>query len=120
MMQVYVGEPNRPRSRGPDRALLATHRGAADLVDKIQTLRDQLMEYRSRAGGSAQLVTLKLVKTGGGLMATLRTKLAETSEMTQTTTIAIVDSEEQLMLARVKFQNQLAELHLTDATGSKR
>ena len=34
----------------------------------------------------------------------------------QKTTIEIVDAQEQLMLARVKFQNQLAELRLTDAT----
>ena len=33
-------------------------------------------------------------------------------------TIAIVDTQEQLMLTRVKFQNQLSELHLTDATAS--
>ena len=29
--------------------------------------------------------------------------------------IAIVDAQEKLMLARVKFQNQLADLRLTDA-----
>ena len=33
----------------------------------------------------------------------------------QKTTLAIVDTQEKLMLTRVKFQNQLADLHLTDA-----
>ena len=38
----------------------------------------------------------------------------------QKATIAIVDTQEQLMLTRVKFQNQLAELHLNDATVTRR
>ena len=118
MMQVYVDEPDAsPELKAQLSAVLATHHTGVDLRDKIQTLRDQLAEYRARAGElHGQLVTLKMVKTGGDLMATLRTKLAEISEMTQKTTIAIVDTQEQLMLTRVKFQNQVAELHLTDAT----
>ncbi|HSD86652.1 MAG TPA: hypothetical protein VLB44_04030, partial [Kofleriaceae bacterium] len=100
--------------------LLETHRAAADLVDKIQTLRDQLAEYRTRAGElHGQLVTLKLVKTSGPLMAELKNRLADTSERMQKATIAIVDAQEQLMLARVKFQNQLADLHLTDVTAKR-
>ena len=34
----------------------------------------------------------------------------------QKATIAIVDAQEKLMLTRVKFQNQLADLRLTDVT----
>ena len=71
-----------------------------------------------RAGGElhAQLVTLKAVRTGGELMTSLRGKLTETSDRIQKTTIALVDAQEELMLTRVRFQNQLAELRLTDAT----
>jgi hypothetical protein len=54
------------------------------------------------------------VKTGGELMQTLRNRLAEVSDRIQKTTIDIVDTQEQLMLARVKFQNQLADLKLGD------
>jgi hypothetical protein len=116
MMKVYVDEPEAsPALRAQIQALLATHRASADLVDKIQTLREQLAEYRSRSGElHAQLVTLKAVKTGGDLMNTLRGKLAETSERVQKATIELVGAQEQLMLARVKFQNQLADLRLTD------
>jgi hypothetical protein len=119
-MKVYIEEPDAsPELKAQIEALLVTHRAAADLVDKIETLRDQLGEYRSRAGElHAQLVTLKLVKTGGDLMSALRGKLADTSDRIQKSTIALVDTQEQLMLARVKFQNQLSELHLTDATAS--
>ena len=120
MMQVYVDEPSAPPElKAQLAALLATHRSTADLVDKIQTLRDQLAEYRTRAGElHAQLVSLKLVRTSGDLMEALRGKLRETSERIQKATIAVVDTQEALMLARVKFQNQLAELHLGDATKS--
>jgi hypothetical protein len=118
MMKVFVEEPDAsPQLRAQIEALLATHRGAADLADRIETLREQLAEYRSRSGElNAQLVTLKAVKTGGELMATLRGKLAELAERMQKTTIEIVEAQEKLMLARVKFQNQLAELRLTDQT----
>jgi len=118
MMKVFIDEPDAsPQLKAQIEALLATHRGAADLADKITTLREQLAEYRARAGElHAQLVTLKAVRTGGDLMITLRAKLAETSERIQKTTIALVDAQEQLMLARVKFQNQLVDLRIGDAT----
>ena len=118
MMKVYVDDPEAtPELVDQLRALLATHRGAVDLVDKIATLRDELVDYRVRAGElHGQLVTLKLVHTSGDLMAALRTRLAEISERIQKTTIAIVDAQEALMLARVKFGNQLADLRLSGAT----
>ena len=99
------------------RRLLATHRTGVDLDDKIETLREQLGEYRSRSGElHAQVVSLKLVRSSGELMASLKAKLAETSDRIQKTTIEIVNTQEKLMLTRVKFQNQLAELRLSDAT----
>jgi hypothetical protein len=60
----------------------------------------------------AQIAALRAVRTGGELMQTLRTRLAEVSDRIQKATIEIVDTQEQLMLARVKFQNQLADLRL--------
>ena len=118
MMNVYIKEDSAtPKLKEQITALLATHRDAADLQDKIETLREQLVEYRQRSGElHAQVVTLKAVRTGGDLMQTLRSRLAEMSDRVQKTTIDIVDTQEKLMLARVKFQNQLADLKLTDIT----
>ncbi|MDX2088052.1 MAG: carboxypeptidase regulatory-like domain-containing protein [Kofleriaceae bacterium] len=118
MMRVFVDEPSAsPQLKAQIEALLATHRAGADLDDKIAMLRDQLAEYRSRSGElHAQIVTLKAVRTGGELMIALKGKLSETSDRIQKTTIAIVEAQEQMMLTRVKFQNQLAELRLNDAT----
>ena len=61
-------------------------------------------------------MTLKAVRTSGELIATLRAKQADMSERIQKATIALVEAQEGLMLARVKFQNQLADLRLTDVT----
>lgn len=96
--------------------LEATHAAAADLVQRIETLRAQLAEYRARAGElRAQIVTLELVKTSGALMTQLRSRLAEMSARTQKTTLANVDAQEKLMLKRLELQSQLADLRLTDA-----
>lgn len=118
MMKVFIDEPDAsPQLRAQIEAVLATHRTGADLADKIATLREQLGEYRSRSGElNAQLVTLKAVRTSGELMTTLRTKQSEITERIQKATIALVDAQEKLMLTRVKFQNQLSDLRLTDIT----
>ncbi len=118
MMKVFIEEPDAsPQLKAQIEAMLATHRDAADLTDRMTTLQEQIAEYRARSNElHAQIVTLKAVKSGGPLMATLKSKLAEISERIQKATIDVVDAQEQLMLSRVKFQNQLAELRLTDAT----
>ena len=120
-MKVFLDDPAAtPEVRTQLGAILDTHRKAGDLVDKIQTLRDQLGEYRQRSAElHAQIMTLKMVRTSGSLMAELKSKLADTSERMQKTTITIVDTQEELMLMKVKFQNQLAELHLTDVTARR-
>jgi hypothetical protein len=117
MLGVYVDDPDAtPAVKAQLQAVLDTHKKGVDLVEKIDTLREELAEYKAREGElHAQLVTLKLVKTGGDLMASLRQKLVQTSDAVQKTTVAIVDAQEQVMLTKVKFENQLADLHLADA-----
>jgi hypothetical protein len=41
--------------------------------------------------------------------------MTEISQKVQNATIEVVDTEEKLMLTRVKFQDELADLHLPDA-----
>jgi hypothetical protein len=121
MMKVFIEEPDAsPELKKQITALLETHKSGADFEDKIVTLRAQLAEYRARSGElHAQLVTLKLVKTSGEVMTSLRQRLTETSDRMQKTTLAIVDTQEKLMLARLQFGNQLADLHLSDALAKK-
>jgi len=120
MMKVYVEAPE----GGADikeqiRKLLAIHKSLVDLAQEQESLRRRLEDYKERMDDlHGQIVTLQAVKTGNDLMAHLKTKMRDISDRVQKTTIAIVDSEEKIMLARVQFQDALAEMTLGDATAS--
>lgn len=63
-------------------------------------------------------MSLRKVKTAASLSRNLQDKMKEISERVQRTTIDIVDQQEKLMLAKVRFQDALAELTLPDATAA--
>jgi hypothetical protein len=116
MMKVFVEAPEPTAElRGHLRDLLATHRLIVDALAAQDSLRQRLGDYRARMGElHVQLVTLQAVKTGEDLMKNLKAKMRDISDRVQRTTIALVDNEEKVMLSRVKFQDQLAELRLPD------
>ncbi len=118
MMRVYVELPSAvPAVKEQLTKLLAVHKELVDLAEGQESLRRKLVDYRERMDElHAQILTLKAVKTGGDLMAHLKQKMKEISDRVQKTTIALVDQEEKIMLARVQFQDSLAELTLPDAT----
>ncbi len=98
--------------------LLALNAQMANIEQQIATVREQMGEYRLRMDElHAQLVTLKAVKTAGPLMGHLEKKLQEVSEKLSKATVDVVALQEKAMVARVQFQNGLAELSLdkTDA-----
>lgn len=117
MMRVYVEAPeSTPAMREQLRRLLAIHKGLVDRSEAQISLRRRLDDYRARMDDlHAQILTLQVVKTGGDLMTHLKGKMRDISDRVQKTTIAIVDQEEKIMLARVEFQDALAELTLPDA-----
>jgi hypothetical protein len=93
--------------------LLELHKEMANTEQQIQTTRDQMGEYRARMDElHAQLVTLKAVKTAGPLMQNLEKKLAEVSDKLSKATIDLVALQEKLMVARIKFQDGVADLSL--------
>ena len=118
MMKIFIDDPAASLAlRAQITAVLATHQAGAELTDKIETLRDQLGEYRARASElDKQLVSLKGMRSSAELAVTLRSKAAEISQHLQATTLAVVNAQEQLMVTRVKLANQLADLRLTDVT----
>ncbi len=118
MMKVYVEAPEGSRElKDQLKKLLAIHRGLVDLTVDQQSLRRRLVDFKERMDDlHMQIVTLQAVKTGGDLMSHLKNKMKDISERVQKTTIKIVDQEEKIMLARVQFQDSLAELTLPDAT----
>ncbi len=82
----------------------------------IATLHDQMAEYRQRMDElHGQIVTLRMVRTGGPLMASLEKKLQEMSDKLSKGTIDVVSLEEKRMLARIKFQDGVADLTLEKA-----
>jgi hypothetical protein len=116
MMKVFVAAPEPTfELRDQLKALLAVHREIVDGTEKIDSLRRRLVDYRERMDElHGQLLTLQAVKTGGTLVKHLKDKMKDISDRVQRLTIEIVDTEEKLMLARVQFQDSLAELKLGD------
>nr|HEX4318080.1 hypothetical protein [Kofleriaceae bacterium] len=117
MMKVYVEAPDgAPALKEELKKVLAIHKELVDLGTEEDSLRERLGDYRDRMNElHAQIITLQAVKTGGDLMVNLKQKMKDISDRVQKTTIAIVDSEEKSMLARVRYQDALSELTLPDA-----
>ncbi|NUN16457.1 MAG: DUF4139 domain-containing protein [Myxococcales bacterium] len=93
--------------------LLALHVEMANVEQKIKTEHDKLDEYRARMDElHAQIVSLRLVKGGNALLRNLEGKMREISDKVSQGTIAVVNLEEQLMVARIQFQDGVAELTL--------
>jgi chromosome segregation ATPase len=90
------------------------HQDIGNLEQQIATMREQMQEYRSRMDElHAQIVTLRAVKTkGGNLLSHLEKKLQEVSEKLSTATVDLVGVQEKLMVARIRFQDGVAELSL--------
>src|SRR5262249_717168 len=93
--------------------LLQIHRDVANLEQQIQTTREQMDGYRDRMNElHAQLVTLRAVRTAGGIMQHLQKKLQEMTDKLSTSTVDLAKLQESLMLARIRFQDGVAELSL--------
>ena len=116
LMNVFVDSPYPDLAlRDQLRDLLRVHRALVDGKQRIEGLREHLVEYRERTAElTDQLAALKKVKAAATLSRHLAHKLEDVSNRVQATTIAIVDEQEQLMLTRVQFQDALAELTLPD------
>jgi hypothetical protein len=114
LVAVYLSRPvDDPGLAGPMKELLALHKEMADQQQAIDGLRHRLADYRVRMDElHAQIVTLQAVKSGGSLMKHLKQKMQEVSERIQKGTIELVDREEKVMLARIRFQDAVAELTL--------
>ncbi|HEY1547082.1 MAG TPA: OmpA family protein [Kofleriaceae bacterium] len=118
MMKIYVESAiGTPELKSQLDKMLAIHKKLMDLAAEQDSLARRLGDYRQRMDElHDQIFTLTAVKTGGDLMSHLKDKMKDISERVQKATIAKVDGEEKIMLARVQFQDAIAELTLPDAT----
>jgi len=94
--------------------LLKLNTEMTNIEQRIASTRDQMAEYRTRMDElHAQIVTLRAVKmTSGSLLANLEKKLGDVSDKLSKATVAVVSLQEQLMVARIRFQDGVAELTL--------
>ena len=113
MVTAYLSSAAEGRLKSSVNELLKLHKEMANTEQQIATLRDNMGEYRTRMDElHAQVVTLKLVKTAGPLMTSLEKKLQEVSDKLSKSTIDLVGLQESLMVARIKFQDGVADLSL--------
>lgn len=104
--------------KGQVEQLVKMQQEIGDHEQRIATQREQMGEYRQRMDElHAQIVTLRAVRTAGPLMANLEKKMQEVSDRLSKATIDVVSEEEKLMLARIKFQDGVADLSLDKKAG---
>jgi hypothetical protein len=99
--------------------LLGLHSAMVRHEEAIENLRQRGEEFRQRNQElHLQILSLKMVKAKGPLMRHLETKMREISQRLQANTIAIVDHQEKVMVAKVQFHDGLAELTLEPKAAS--
>ncbi len=101
--------------------LLRLNTDMANIEQRIGGTRDQMAEYRTRMDElHAQIVTLRAVKmTSGSLLTNLEKKLGDISDKLSKATVTVVGLQEQLMVARIRFQDGVAELSLETKSAEK-
>jgi hypothetical protein len=98
--------------------LIKTQQDLGNVEQRILTMRDQMQAYRTRMDElHGQVVTLRLVKTGGSLMKNLEKKLQDVSDKLSQATLDLAALEEKAMLLRIHFQDGVAELSLEKKGG---
>jgi len=117
MVKAYLSDPQRsPGFAKQMEHLLKLNREMVDGEEAIVNLRQRGDEFRLRMDElHGQILSLGVTKTGGALTSHLRAKMRQISEKVQQNTLEIVQRQEKLMLARVAFQDGLAELTLSEA-----
>ena len=112
LVKVYLSSsPDDPIFAGKIRSLLALYTKMRDHQLAIASLRHRLSDFRTRMDElHGQIVSLKAVKTRGALMKHLKTKMADISKRVQSATIELDNLHEKVMLAKISFQDGVAEL----------
>jgi hypothetical protein len=121
LVKAFVSSEAVGALKGPIAELLGIHRDMANTEGHIQTVRQEMDAYRERINElHAQIVTLRAVRTAGPLMQSLEKKMSDMSDKLSKATIDLVALEEQLMVAKVHFQDKVADLTLDKATDEKK
>ncbi|MEZ4267560.1 MAG: hypothetical protein R3F39_14370 [Myxococcota bacterium] len=120
LVRVYLQSPPEDARFAPALAkLVSIHDEMQNHEQNIVSLHDRMDEFRVRVDElHMQIASLKMSKVGGSLMSHLQKKMKDVSERIQQATIQVVDHEEKLMMARIRFQDAVAELSLGAAVAA--
>ncbi len=95
------------------RKLVSTHREIRHTHRRIASLRQRTREFRSRMDElHAQIVSLEGMRRGNALLRHLQAKMKQMSQRVQQATMSVVEEQEQLMLARIRYEDGVSELTL--------
>jgi hypothetical protein len=122
LVRAYVSHAalQNAKLKGELEHLIKLNNDMAKVQQQIQTVHEQMNEYRARMDElHAQLVTLKAVKTAGPLMTHLEKKLEEVSEKLSKATVDVVGLQEKLMVSKVEFQTGVSDLTLEEKVAEK-
>jgi outer membrane protein OmpA-like peptidoglycan-associated protein len=114
LVRVYLRAPGTDARVKAAMAKMLEHFDAMVAADqRIDMLRERVAELRVRLDElHGQVASLEGLRRGANLESHLQRKMKETSEAVQKATIDIVEAQEQRMVARVRFQDAVAELSL--------
>jgi hypothetical protein len=115
MVEFYLSDAALEKGElaGRMKKLLGLHKQMSDDQLQIESLRERMNDYRARMDElHVQIVSLEVVKSGGSLTRHLKKKMEEISDRVQQATIALVDRQESLMLARIEFMDAVSELSM--------
>jgi hypothetical protein len=121
LVRAYLegGDEVDARFAEPMKKLLAIHTEMANITQSIEGARERVEEFRARMNElQGQIVSLDGVRGGNSLLKHLQQKLREMSDRVQQDTIAVVDLQQQLMLARIRFQDGVSELSFEERTAA--
>ena len=117
LVKLYLKLPNSDeRLREPMAVLLRLYTEMANIEQEIQSHNERLDDFRQRIDElNAQIVNLQSARAGGTrLMRHLRAKMIEMSNRVQASTIAVVNLRQRHLLAKIQFQDGLAELTIEE------
>jgi hypothetical protein len=107
--------------RAKVKKLVALANELVRLDEQLATKKEEQKEYRDRLHElHAEVVTLKTVKSSGGLLANLEQKLREASDRVSKVTSEIVSLQEKTMVTRIHLGDEISELRLDEKPAGKR
>lgn len=114
MVKLYLNSAAEGPLKSAVSELIKVQQEIGNYEQQIATMREQMAEYKARMDElHVQLVSLRAVKNPqGNLMQHLEKKLQEVSEKMSKSTIDLVSIQEKLMVAKIRFQDGVADLSL--------